>query len=108
KKKNSELRMCVDYRGLNAVTIKNRYPLPLTVEMLDRVRTAQYFTRLDLRTAYNLVRIKQGEEWKTAFRCRYGHFQFRVMPLGLTNAPATFQALINDTLAGYLDEFAVA
>jgi hypothetical protein len=108
KKKNGELRMCVDYRGLNAITIKNRYSLPLTTELLDRLRRARYFTQLDLQTAYNLVCIMRGEEWKTAFRCRYGHFQFRVMPFGLTNASGTFQALINDTLVSYLDEFAVA
>jgi hypothetical protein len=100
--------MCIDYKGLNTVTIKNHYPLPLTTELLDRMRKVRYFTRLNLWTAYNFVHIVQGEEWKTAFRCRYGYFQFKVMLLGLTNAPGTFQVLINDTLAGYLDEFAVA
>jgi hypothetical protein len=107
-KKSGELRMCVDYRGLNAITIKNRYPLPLINELFDRLRSARYFTRVDLRGAYNLIRMKLGEEWKTAFRCRYGHFQYKVLPLGLTNAPASFQALINDTLKGCLDQYAIA
>ena len=107
KKKDGSLRMCVDYRGLNNITVKNRYPLPLIHEMLDRLVGAHYFTKLDLRGAYNLVRIKEGEEWKTAFRTRYGHFEFMVMPFGLTNAPATFQALMNDTLRECLDIFAI-
>ena len=107
KKKDSSLRMCVDYRGLNNITVKNRYPLPLIHEMLDRLVGSKYFTKLDLRGAYNLVRIKEGEEWKTAFRTRYGHFEFTVMPFGLTNAPATFQALMNDTLREFLDIFAI-
>lgn len=76
KKKDGSLRMCVDYRGINKITIKNRYPLPLIAEL-------------------NLLRIKAGEEWKTAFRTRYGHFEYLVMPFGLTNAPASFQHLMN-------------
>ena len=107
KKKDGSLRLCVDYRGLNKITIKNRYPLPLISEMLDRVSKATYFSKIDLRGAYNLVRIKSGEEWKTAFRCRYGHFEYRVMPFGLTNAPATFQHFMNDTFRDYLDRFCV-
>ena len=108
KNKNGSLRLCVDYRGLNAITIKNRYPLPLIPELLDRFRQAKYFTKLDLRGAYNLVRIAHGEEWKTAFRTRYGHFEYLVMPFGLANAPASFQGLINDTLRPFLDRFATA
>jgi RNase H-like domain found in reverse transcriptase/Reverse transcriptase (RNA-dependent DNA polymerase)/Integrase zinc binding domain/Chromo (CHRromatin Organisation MOdifier) domain len=107
KKKDGNLRLCVDYRGLNGITVKNRYPLPLISEMLNRVGKARYFTKIDLRGAYNLVRIKSGEEWKTAFRCRYGHFEYRVMPFGLTNAPATFQHFMNDTLRNFLDDFCV-
>jgi hypothetical protein len=87
KKRDGSLRLCVDYRGLNKITIKNRYPLPLIGESLDRLRTATIFTKLDLRSGYNLVRIAEGEEWKTAFRTRYGHFEYAVMPFGLTNAP---------------------
>jgi hypothetical protein len=76
KKKDGSLRLCVDYRGLNKITLKNRYPLPLIPESLDRLSKAKFFTKLDLRGAYNLVRIAPGDEWKTAFRCRYGHFEY--------------------------------
>lgn len=107
KKKDGSLRLCVDYRGLNNLTIKNRYALPLISELLDRVRSAKYFTKLDLRGAYNLVRIAKGEEWKTAFRTRYGHFEYLVMPFGLTNAPASFQSLINNVLREHLDRFVI-
>src|SRR3954465_8503317 len=86
------------------ITIRNRYPLPLIPELLDRLRTAKIYTKLDLRGAYNLVRINPGEEWKTAFRTRYGLFEYLVMPFGLCNAPATFQAMINDVLREYLDK----
>jgi hypothetical protein len=92
KKKDGGLRLCVDYRALNLATVKNPYPLPLIPEMLDRVREARIFTKLDLRGAYNLIRIKEGDEYMAAFRTRYGQFEFRVMPFGLTNAPATFQS----------------
>ena len=108
KKKNEELRLVVDYRGLNKVTVKNKYPLPLINELLDRFRTAKYFTKIDLRGAYNLIRIAEGEEWKTAFRTRYGHFEYRVMPFGLCNAPASFQHLMNEVLSDCLDHFTVA
>lgn len=91
KKKDGSLRLCVDYRGLNAITVKNRYPLPLPNEIRDRIQGAKYFTKLDLRSGYNLVRIAEGDEWKTAFRTRYGPFKYTVMPFGLTNAPAVFQ-----------------
>lgn len=108
KKKDGSLRLCVDYRALNKITVKNRYPLPLISELLDRLRAAKYFTKIDLRGAYNLVRIAEGEEWKTAFRCRYGHFEYLVMPFGLTNAPATFQHFMNDTFRDLLDQSVVA
>ena len=107
KKKDGSLRLCVDYRGLNRITIRNRYPLPLIPELLDRLRTAKVFSKIDLRGAYNLVRIKPGDEWKTAFRTRYGHFEYKVMPFGLTNAPAVFQHMMNDIFREYLDHFVV-
>jgi hypothetical protein len=107
KKRDGSLRLCVDYRGLNKVTVKNRYPLPLIGEALDRLGAAFIFTKIDLRSGYNLVRIAKGDEWKTAFRTRYGHYEYRVMPFGLTNAPATFQNLMNDVLRDFLDDFAV-
>jgi hypothetical protein len=97
------LRLCVDYRGLNRVTILNRYPLPLMVELRDRVCRARLFTKIDLKSGYNLVRIKEGDEWKTAFRTRYGHYESLVMPFGLANAPATFQNMMNEILRDLLD-----
>ncbi|SOV04672.1 uncharacterized protein UDID_17163 [Ustilago sp. UG-2017a] len=103
KKKDGSLRLCVDYRGLNRITIRNRYPLPLIDELLDRLREAQFFTRIDLCGAYNLLRIAKGDEWKTAFHTRYGLFQYNVMPFGLTNTPASFQHLMNDTFKDMLD-----
>jgi hypothetical protein len=106
-KKDGSLRLCVDYRGLNAITIKNRYPLPLITEIMDRVTGAQYFSKIDLKDAYYRLRIKPGDEWKTAFRTRYGHYEFLVVPMGLTNAPATFQAYINKALQGLVDSFCI-
>lgn len=108
KKKDGSHRLCVDYRGLNSITVKNRYALPLISELMDRVRGAKIFTKLDLRGAYNLLRVRESDQWKTAFRCRYGHFEYRVMPFGLANAPASFQALINDVLRKHLDDFVIA
>lgn len=93
----------MDYRGLNKVTVKNRYPLPLISEALDRLKHAWLFTKLDLRGAYSLARIKEGDEWKTAFRTRYGHFECLVMPFGLTNAPAAFQHFVNNVFRDILD-----
>ena len=86
KKKDGSLCLCVDYRALNDITINDWYPLPRIEETLNQIQGAKFFTRLDLRSAYNLIRIKDGEEWKTAFRTRYGLFEFLVMPFGLTNA----------------------
>jgi hypothetical protein len=106
-KKDGGLRLCVDYRGLNKITIKNRTPLPLIGETLDRLSRAKIFTKIDLKDAYNRIRIRPGDEWKTAFRTRYGHFEYCVMPMGLCNAPATFQQYINEALAGLLDVFCV-
>jgi hypothetical protein len=103
KKGDGSLRLVVDYRGLNEGTIKNRYPLPLIRETLMRLSKTKWFTKLDVRGAYNLIRMEEGEEWKTAFRTRYGLFESLVMPFGLTNAPADFQRFINDVLAPFLD-----
>ena len=106
-KKSGDLRLCVDYRGLNAITIKNRYPIPLVNELLDRLNGSVVFSKIDLINAYHRIRIREGDEWKTAFRTRYGHYEYLVMPFGLTNAPATFQAYINRALRGYVDDFCV-
>ena len=84
------MRLCVDYRKLNDITIKNRYPLPNIEELQDRLAKAKWFSKIDLKGAYNLIRMKEGEEWKTAFRTRYGHYEYLVMPFRLTNAPATY------------------
>ncbi|KAH0604507.1 uncharacterized protein H6S33_006884 [Morchella sextelata] len=108
KKSDRTLRLCVDYRGLNAITIKNRYPLPLLKETLAKLSRAQYYTKLDLRWGYNQIRIAERDEWKTAFRTRYGYFEYTVMPFGLANAPATFQHWINYILRPYLDQFITA
>ena len=107
KKPDGSLRLCVDYRGLNNLTIKNRYPLPLIGESLDRLGRAKRFTQLDLTSAYHRMRIKEGDEWKTAFRTRYGHFEYQVMPFGLSNIPASFQGYINKILAEKLDIFVI-
>jgi RNase H-like domain found in reverse transcriptase/Reverse transcriptase (RNA-dependent DNA polymerase)/Integrase zinc binding domain/Integrase core domain/Chromo (CHRromatin Organisation MOdifier) domain len=108
KKKDGSLRLCVDYRGLNLITKKNRYPLPLIGEILDRLADARYYTALDLRNAYHRIWIRKEDRWKTAFRTRYGHYEYCVMPFGLTNAPATFQAFVNESLVGLLDRICVA
>jgi hypothetical protein len=107
KKPDGSLRLCVDYRKLNDITIKNCYTLPLISELFDRLKNAKYFTCLDMADAYNQLRIAEGDEYKTAFRTRYGHFEYLVMPFGLTNAPASFQAYANDCLREFLDVFCI-
>lgn len=104
-KKDKTLRPCIDYRGLNEITVKNRYPLPLLSSAFELLQGASIFTKLDLRNAYHLVRIREGDEWKTAFNTPIGHYEYLVMPFGLTNAPAVFQALINDVLRDMLNKF---
>ena len=108
KKPGGGLRFCVDYRALNAITIKNRYPMPLLQETLHRLSTAQWFTKLDVIAGFNKIRIAEGHEWLTAFRTRFGLFETLVTPFGLSNAPATFQARINEVLREYLDVFCTA
>jgi len=106
-KKDSTLCLCIDYRGLNKITIKNRYPLPLISEILDRASGAKFFSKIDIKDAYYRIRIYEGDEWKTAFRTRYGLFKYLIMPFGLTNIPATFQNYIHQALGGLLDEFCI-
>ncbi len=107
KKKDGSLRPCIDYRALNDITVKFRYPLPLVPAALEQLRTARYFTKLDLRSAYNLIRIREGDEWKTAFSTTSGHYEYRVMPFGLANSPSVFQALVNDVFRDMLSQFVI-
>ncbi len=107
KKPDGSLRLCMDYWGLNNLTIKKWYPLSLVGELLDRLGRARRFTQLDLINAYHQIRIRKGDEWKTAFRTRYNHFKYQVMPFGLTNAPAMFQGYINKIQAEKLDVFMI-
>ncbi|KAI2653818.1 Transposon Tf2-6 polyprotein [Labeo rohita] len=107
KKKDGGLRPCIDYRGLNDITIKYRYPLPLVPSALEQLRSARYFTKLDLRNAYNLIRIREGDEWKTAFSTTTGHYEYSVMPLGLVNSPSVFQAFVNDVFRDMLNRWVI-
>jgi hypothetical protein len=108
KKKDGTLRLCVDYRGLNAMMVKDRTLLPLIGEALDRLSCAKVYTKLDVKDAYHNLRIAKGDEWKMAFRTKYGLYEYLVMPFGLTNAPASFQRWMNEVLSDYLDVFCIA
>lgn len=108
KKPNGDLRFCIDYRGLNNITVRNRHSLPLITETLSQLSRAKYYTKLDVISAFNKLRIKEGDEWKAAFTCRYGLFEPLVLPFGLCNGPASFQAYINHALRGFLDHFCTA
>src|SRR5439155_11573216 len=99
KKKNGTFRLIMDYRKLNSVTVKNNYPLPLIEAILDQIQGAKYFTKFDVRWGYHNIRIKEGDEWKAAFVTLDGLFEPTVMMFGLTNAPATFQGLMNRIFA---------
>jgi hypothetical protein len=108
KKPGGGLRFCVDYRGLNALTIKNQYLIPLLQETLSQLSKANFYTKLDIIAAFNKLRIAEGDKWLTAFRTRYRLFKYLVMPFGLANAPSTFQHYVNDALQPYLDLFCSA
>ena len=108
RKPGGGIRFCVDYRALNAITERDRYPLPLIAETLNSLSQAKWFTKLDIVAAFHKIRIAKGEEHKTAFRTRYGLYEWRVCPFGLTGAPASFQRFINRILRPFLDDFATA
>jgi hypothetical protein len=107
KKEENAWCLVVDYRQLNALTVKGKYPLPVIDELLDELAGAQWFSKLDLKAGYHQIRLAPGEEYKTAFQTHNGQYEFRVMAFGLTSAPATFQHAMNDTLASVLRKFAV-
>ncbi len=106
-KPDGSLRMCIDYRGLNKVTVRDKYPLPRTDELLDKVSKAKYFTKLDLRSGYWQIPVSPESRPMTAFTTRYGLYEWNAMPFGLTNAPATFSRLMNNLLRPHLDDFVV-
>jgi len=108
KKKYGTLRLCIDFRQLNKVTIKNKYPLPRTYDPFDQLRGANILSKIDLRSGYHQVRIKEEDISKTSFRTRYGHYEFTVVPFGLKNTPATFMCLMNEIFRSYLDKFIIA
>ena len=107
KKRGKTLRLCIDYRQLNRVMIKNRYPLPRIDDLFDQLRGARVYSKIDLRTGYHQLRVRDTDIPKTAFRARYGHFEFTVMPFGLTNALAAFMNLMHRVFEPYLDQFFV-
>ena len=108
RKPGGGLRICVDYRDLNEITIKDRYPIPLIQETLAHLAKAKIFTKLDVIAAFNRIRVRSEDEWLTAFTTRWGSYQYKVMPFGLCNAPSTFQRYINNALHDYLDKFCSA
>ena len=107
KMKDKTLRLCIDYRQLNRVTIKNRYSLPRINDLFDQLRGARVYSKIDLRTGYHQLKVRDTDIPKTTFRTRYGHFEFTVMPFGLTNAPAAFMDLMHRIFQPYLDQFVV-
>ncbi|GJR07688.1 putative reverse transcriptase domain-containing protein [Tanacetum coccineum] len=107
KKKDGSFRMCIDYRELNKLTLKNRYPLPKIDDLFDQLQGSSVYSKIDLRSGYHQLRVRDEDIPKTAFRMRYGHYEFQVMPFGLTNAPVVFMDLMNHVCKPYLDKFVI-
>ena len=103
KKKDGILRLCIDYRELNKVTVKNKYPLPRIDDLFDQLQGAQYFSKIDLRSGYHQLWIREADVSKMTFRTRYGHYKFLVMSFGLTNTPAAFMDMMNRVFIPFLD-----
>ena len=107
KKNDGTFQMCIDYRELNKITIKNKYPLPRIDDLFDQLQGAQIFSKIDFRSSYHQLRIKREDIFKMAFRTRYGHYEYMVMPFGLANTLAVFMDLMNQVFHDFLDQFVV-
>ena len=107
KKKDGTMRLCIDYRQLNQVTVNNKYALPQVDDLFDQLQSAKVFSKIDLRLRYHQLRVVEPDVPKTAFRTRYDHYEFLVMPFGLINAPAAFMSLMNEIFNPYLDKFVI-
>ncbi|GKF89008.1 putative reverse transcriptase domain-containing protein, partial [Tanacetum coccineum] len=107
KKKDGSVWMCIDYRELNKLMVKNCYPLPRILDLFDQLQGSSIYSKIDLRSGYHQLRVREEDISKIAFRTRYGHYEFQVMPFGLTNAPAVFMELMNRVCKPYLDKFVI-